>query len=1088
MALSQVTYTYSGQTSFPVNFTLGYLDQSHVKARINDETDSSGNPKYRDILFISDGVITISGTLNTGDKIVISRFTPRDILYNDYTDGSIITEKNLDTSNKQNIMLAHEALDGRLDGLSQNLDANNFKITNLGKGTNGLDAVNVNQLSELLATINTFTGSTPPNDIVDVTYFGARPNDPTFDNRAAIQLAEDTLYGVFLTRGIQSMLWFPDGDYGISGSLYKKTNVRWGGTGQIRRLDNNSPTGNAFSLVVASNATNWRISGITLINCPHDDIQDGNITTSTATGGHNSCIDIEDCRDFLISDTNFKKYSKAIRVGGDCFDFLISNNSFKADNSKTLSEFLNGTYTSFTKANRVNTGAIEISGTRPLSPQIRENNSNYVIANNNITNYGLDVGIQALAQVYDQNRGFVIGNKISGGHAGVQIYRGSLTELDTNAPTYAGNIFTALNNIDFTWEQGYYQRGVIGCAVANNQFYRTGMGGANGDTSASAITLRVNPFDSAVSSTFLSASASTVSNDHPTLISSNKIVDHGAASSASDANILIEHDHVLCTGNTITRSAEFSTSKQGYAIYGGNGKVYNDLNINNNYIIGSFTVGIAVENTLRNINNQDLIQINNNDLKGNFNTGINVDWYGMGISINDNSLSGTFSNEFISVRNAPYSSIKSNKMHGNTNHVITLKQGNLSSDLPYLMSSGSITNNNRRGGTIKCTDNSFIGSYTGNIFNAEQTTSNDAQFWGRCREFKDNFVNGAKYTLEFSSGIVPTTFNAKTWDKHDFVANSTLGEGNAYGKVCVKSGGYGSTVTTTGNVTSGSNVITNVANLDGYGIGLYIQPSSGFSDPVLITDISVASNTITVSTNSSATATGVTLNVPTPIFWGTSKLGGTTDSESVTISSGVVTITSALDIVRLIVDTEGAASLDEVTSITGGFSGQLLIIRQANASRDVDFLDGVGNLRLQGDYKGQGTTTSRLVLEFDGVNWLEISRSFNNLLQYPSYGAASRVISSGSIDVENFSAELVVVTIDTEGSAATDDLDTISNAKTGQRLILRAADSARDVVVKDGTGNLQLSGDFTLDHVNDTIQLVYTGSTWLELSRSNNSV
>ena len=76
--------------------------------------------------------------------------------------------------------------------------------------------------------------------------------------------------------------------------------------------------------------------------------------------------------------------------------------------------------------------------------------------------------------------------------------------------------------------------------------------------------------------------------------------------------------------------------------------------------------------------------------------------------------------------------------------------------------------------------------------------------------------------------------------------------------------------------------------------------------------------------------------------------------------------------------------------------------------------------------------------------------------------------------------------IDTESDAASDDLDTINGGTEGGMLILRAADSARTVVCKDGTGNLQLSGDFSLNNAADRLTLQYDGSNWCELSRSDN--
>lgn len=75
--------------------------------------------------------------------------------------------------------------------------------------------------------------------------------------------------------------------------------------------------------------------------------------------------------------------------------------------------------------------------------------------------------------------------------------------------------------------------------------------------------------------------------------------------------------------------------------------------------------------------------------------------------------------------------------------------------------------------------------------------------------------------------------------------------------------------------------------------------------------------------------------------------------------------------------------------------------------------------------------------------------------------------------------------VDTEADAATDDLDTISGGFTGMELTLRAADSGRTVVVKDGAG-IKTAGDMSLDNVEDTITLIKDGSTWYEKCRSDN--
>lgn len=104
------------------------------------------------------------------------------------------------------------------------------------------------------------------------------------------------------------------------------------------------------------------------------------------------------------------------------------------------------------------------------------------------------------------------------------------------------------------------------------------------------------------------------------------------------------------------------------------------------------------------------------------------------------------------------------------------------------------------------------------------------------------------------------------------------------------------------------------------------------------------------------------------------------------------------------------------------------------------------------------------------------------MLKFVTHGSSVlHTISGGAITAGNG-----FVAVDTEGGAATDDLDTINGGQSGDEIILRTASSARDVVLKDGTGNLALAGDFTLSTVRDTIRLIYTGSQWLELSRSSN--
>ncbi len=78
--------------------------------------------------------------------------------------------------------------------------------------------------------------------------------------------------------------------------------------------------------------------------------------------------------------------------------------------------------------------------------------------------------------------------------------------------------------------------------------------------------------------------------------------------------------------------------------------------------------------------------------------------------------------------------------------------------------------------------------------------------------------------------------------------------------------------------------------------------------------------------------------------------------------------------------------------------------------------------------------------------------------------------------------------VDTEADAATDDLVTINGGNVGDRIVLSSTSSARAITLKDITsgGNLQIAGDFSLGNPADTIELIFDGFNWLEISRSNN--
>ncbi|TWA16016.1 hypothetical protein FB004_11997 [Sinorhizobium medicae] len=79
--------------------------------------------------------------------------------------------------------------------------------------------------------------------------------------------------------------------------------------------------------------------------------------------------------------------------------------------------------------------------------------------------------------------------------------------------------------------------------------------------------------------------------------------------------------------------------------------------------------------------------------------------------------------------------------------------------------------------------------------------------------------------------------------------------------------------------------------------------------------------------------------------------------------------------------------------------------------------------------------------------------------------------------------------IDTEGAAATDDLDTITDADAfdGDTIVLKTSSSSRDVTIKNGTGNINAGADRVLNSGSDQIMLMYFGGTWYAFPYADNT-
>lgn len=70
--------------------------------------------------------------------------------------------------------------------------------------------------------------------------------------------------------------------------------------------------------------------------------------------------------------------------------------------------------------------------------------------------------------------------------------------------------------------------------------------------------------------------------------------------------------------------------------------------------------------------------------------------------------------------------------------------------------------------------------------------------------------------------------------------------------------------------------------------------------------------------------------------------------------------------------------------------------------------------------------------------------------------------------------------LDTEGAAASDDLETIAGGNEGDLIFFDAANSAHSIVIKDGVGNIYTDGsaDLTLDNTDDLALGFCNGTIW----------
>ena len=197
----------------------------------------------------------------------------------------------------------------------------------------------------------------------------------------------------------------------------------------------------------------------------------------------------------------------------------------------------------------------------------------------------------------------------------------------------------------------------------------------------------------------------------------------------------------------------------------------------------------------------------------------------------------------------------------------------------------------------------------------------------------------------------------------------------------------------------------------------------------------------------------------------------------------------------------GATKLDllgnDLSLSTGG------IIATSRATGDIYLDDGTSLKRFAVGADNTILAVASTTLNYQKiVNDLLTSGVFSNIT---GLGAQSQTLDMSQEDISgialmDFSLEAntiatgvitptrTTISLDTEASAATDDLDTITNSTVGIVYLISSVSSGRDPTLKDGVDNLELAGDFTLTDIRDSIFVRQRNSTnIIEVSRSDNS-
>src|SRR6056300_1588199 len=372
--LAQVTYTGNGSTT-QYSIPFEFIDSTHVKAFIDGVVTSA--------FTISSSTLTFTTAPANASTIRIERQTPTDARLIDFTDGSVLTEQDLDKSADQNFYIAQEITDDSASKLGLDTDdkynANNKIIKNVADPVDNTDAVNKQFISTNLPNITTVAGissdvTTVANNDANIT---AVANDATDIGTVALNMPSVTT----VATNINDVIKVADDLNEAISEVETVANDLNEATSEIEVVANNIVnvntvgTINADVTTVANNETDIQTLA---------DLEDGTVTTNGLSTLAGLNTEIQGVYNIRTNVTNVDTNSANVNlVAGQ---ISPTNNVSAVSAVATEIGTLGALGTEITNLNNIRT---DITGVNTISADVtavNNNSANITAVNNNETN------------------------------------------------------------------------------------------------------------------------------------------------------------------------------------------------------------------------------------------------------------------------------------------------------------------------------------------------------------------------------------------------------------------------------------------------------------------------------------------------------------------------------------------------------------------------------------------------------------------------------------------------------------------------------------------------------------------------------